>query len=495
MRITNKRDHLIIIVIFITTVTLLVTQLPITDGDTLFHIKLGEWIVNNKAVPRTDMFSTHENLSYTAYSYGFEVIIYLLYRIGGFTALAVARGMVFAGILIGATIFFRKEQGLSPLGATVWGCASMLPMYSCIASVRPQICSYIILFIQILIMKKWTEDKRSNVIYWIPATFLVINNLHAGVFPFHLFLVFSAGLDLVIHRKDGKLKLSWPFQKYDHKYFISLILSVATMATNPYFPDILLYPFKTVTDNAIYNVMEWNSTPLRFFLSTFLLFIIAIRFVRFEKLKTFIVFDTIVIIWMISKHLRYVAYGGIIACFWLCCCDYEEAIKRIGDLFEENWKPNPRLQKLPQIAMVFVAVCICFVSIWKFDGGFTYNEENDGKPYPVKAVEFMKENGITSGFYNSYNDGNYCLFEGLKVFVDTRYDLYSPAYNEGCNVINDEFGLEEDLTLWELLDKYDLEYALLNKNAPNVTLRILRETDKCEILYEDDYFAVIKRML
>ena len=82
---------------------------PVTlQNDTYYTIKIGEHIVNTKTVDMQDPFSWHENLPYTYPHWAYDLMIYLIYSVGGFTGIFIST-LVFSAIL-GVTIYFTNVR-------------------------------------------------------------------------------------------------------------------------------------------------------------------------------------------------------------------------------------------------------------------------------------------------------------------------------------------------------------------------------------------------
>ena len=54
------------------------------------------------------------------------------------------------------------------------------------------------------------------------------------------------------------------------------------------------------------------------------------------------------------------------------------------------------------------------------------------KMYPIKATEYIKENLDYKNIriFNEYNFGSYLLFNDIKVFIDSRADLYEKNFEQ-----------------------------------------------------------------
>src|SRR5437879_1326282 len=61
---------------------------PNTDPDLWWHLRTGQWILDNRTVPHADPFSsTQDGTHWVAHEWLADVGLYLLYQAGGFGAL------------------------------------------------------------------------------------------------------------------------------------------------------------------------------------------------------------------------------------------------------------------------------------------------------------------------------------------------------------------------------------------------------------------------
>jgi hypothetical protein len=86
---------------------------PVVDYDVWWHLRTGEWIVDNRDVPRTDSFSVHGQKTgdyYVAYSWLYDLVFYIFYRWLGLSGLLLFR-LIMCGVLLVAIHRFviRRE--------------------------------------------------------------------------------------------------------------------------------------------------------------------------------------------------------------------------------------------------------------------------------------------------------------------------------------------------------------------------------------------------
>jgi hypothetical protein len=114
------------------------------------------------------------------------------------------------------------------------------------------------------------------------------------------------------------------------------------------------------------------------------------------------------------------------------------------------------------------------------------NEAAIAKTYPVAAVDFLEQQGLTAtrGF-NAYVWGGYLIWRGVPVFVDGRADVYGDFLSYYLKT----FRLAED---WrDPLDELDVNYALVErKNSLCIVLGI---SDEWREVYADDVARVFVR--
>ena len=127
---------------------------------------------------------------------------------------------------------------------------------------------------------------------------------------------------------------------------------------------------------------------------------------------------------------------------------------------------------------MLVLLAIVVAVIWTFQK-IDKNDEAISAVYPVDAVDFLEESGLSSerGF-NSYGWGGYLIWRGIPVFVDGRADVYGDQFLFHYLNAFDVTGQ------WrEPLDDYDVSYVLIDP-ADHLGL-LLTEADDWEEVYED----------
>ena len=142
----------------------------------------------------------------------------------------------------------------------------------------------------------------------------------------------------------------------------------------------------------------------------------------------------------------------------------------------------------PAIVIILISFIICTCSIFiNKDKKFI-----DEAYYPIEAVKYIKQNidYKNAKIFNHYDIGSYLLFNDIKVFIDSRCDLYFKEFGN-TDIFEDFISILEKYNYEEIFDKYNIEYVLINNN---VALNYIIKNDiNYKNIYQDKYFVIYER--
>jgi hypothetical protein len=151
---------------------------PVYDPDTWWHLKVGGWVVKNRAVPETDPFSRmgrETPTKWVAYSWLFEVGLYELHDAtpNGVYWMRAALVGLSAAALLG---FVIGRGGTTRLGliATVAAAATLLPL----ATERPWHVTIAFTTVTLATVMKVREDGSIRLAAGLPLLFVLWANVH-----------------------------------------------------------------------------------------------------------------------------------------------------------------------------------------------------------------------------------------------------------------------------------------------------------------------------
>ena len=154
----------------------------ISGNDFWWHIKSGEWIVENKAFPREGIFSwmaMDKHLKWYAHEWLAQVIYYGIYSLGG--QLAIYFFCFFAGVLMLYMIYkVAKEYVLNNIMYTVLIFIFTMMIIKNYFYGRPQLFSYFLIFMELKFLYDYINEKSNKEIFFVPLLGILWVNIHGG---------------------------------------------------------------------------------------------------------------------------------------------------------------------------------------------------------------------------------------------------------------------------------------------------------------------------
>lgn len=223
------------------------------DGDTGWHIRAGEYILNHHAVPTHDLFSfSKPGAPWFAWEWGSDVVFALLFRLGGLKAI-----VLFAGALIAtfAALLLRY---------TVWrGASALVAAFIVLLAVgssslhflaRPHLFTLLLLPAAVWLIE--ADRRRQTRVVWllIPAT-AVWTNLHGG------FVVFLVLVGLLAAGSALEALLGRPRWPAARRYVLLFLGCSAASFVNPYGAALHVHILEYLRADWIRNLVQEFQAP------------------------------------------------------------------------------------------------------------------------------------------------------------------------------------------------------------------------------------------
>ena len=214
----------------------------ISDSDTFWQLKTGEWILVHGSVPRTDPFSaTVSGKPWLDREWLFQAAIYGVYSRGGFNALVVAKAAIV--FLTGLVIFLacRRNGAGSPL-------AALLVMATFVAArerlaVQPEVATLLFAAVTMSLL----EAARRGKPMWLLGLPLV-QVLWVNVHESFLLGIALAGIYGLVHGIECSIRKDW---RCVLLIGATLLLACAACLVNPFGVELVRH--------AIEQARSWNS--------------------------------------------------------------------------------------------------------------------------------------------------------------------------------------------------------------------------------------------
>jgi len=451
------------------------------DADTGYHIRAGEYIIDNLKVPHHDIFSfIQPPIPWTAHEWLSEVIYALVHNVSGLSGIVIIHALVISTVFL-LLFRFMRSSGISILvSALLVALAVSVSTIHWLA--RPHIFSMLFTLIWYIILDTY-QYRKKNYLYILPLLMLLWVNLHGGFLAgFLLFGIYITGNLLKVifsteerHEARGRLRMLL--------LFTALTMGVSLL--NPKGYDILLFPFRLTANKFIMDhVTEFLSpnfhTALRFeYMLLLMILIFGISKLRLNPIEAMLV---LLFTHMSLYSARYIPLYAIILCPVIG--------KRIDHLLEEIKdrrivkrflvisERTGRTDSLTRWNLWSFAAAIMtgfFLFTGKVEFGF------DEKKLPVDAVQFIKKEKIPGNMFNNDEFGDYIIYAAwpeYKVLFDGRSDMYGvERMKKYFKVIRLEQGWDE------VLNEYDINWFIYPAKSALSTFLLQRNDWK--LIYAD----------
>lgn len=452
------------------------------QNDTFWSIKVGERIVK-EGVFGLDNFSIHKDLYYIAHHFLTDVLIYVIHSFAGFAGLYVVQ-VIFAIIIAGLLYLLNKEIcGNEVISGIVL--AVQIFLLSMFFTVRAQMVSYILFIAEILLLEKYKKESKLRYIIGLSIIPIILANFHMGVVPFY-FIILGVYIISLIKIKLPFLEWTKQTDKVRLKQLLIVaIIGIITIFINPYFIDGVVYPFKTIGNDFINStISEFQAFTIGFDGGYTLMYIAIVIFALILSKKKMATGDFLLLFGTLFMSLTAIRYVGLFVICSVVVLRYIDGIKAEINLRNEDKKAA-------------IATFVIVMAIITARMGYEYFTKRNIdyiplEQYPVKAVEFLKsEIAEEDRIFNYYDWGSYLMLNDIKVYIDSRCDLYTKEYNKQEIADDHNKLLNGDKDYKEIIDKYDINLFIIP--IDNALETLLNENEDYNMLYKDDLAVIFKK--
>ena len=98
------RVLILLIVLAVLSVSEAVRLTSLFENDIWWHLRTGDWILQNHAFPHTGLFTQYPNQPWISYSWGFEIIASFFYKLLGLRGIPVLLMVLQAGLAVSLVV-------------------------------------------------------------------------------------------------------------------------------------------------------------------------------------------------------------------------------------------------------------------------------------------------------------------------------------------------------------------------------------------------------
>jgi len=470
-----------------------------SDGDTGWHIRTGEWILQHAAVPTQDLFSfTKPNAAWFAWEWGWDVLFALVHKFWGLGGVGFTTVLL---LCLSSLLLYRlvvRACGNEVLGFFVTAFAVCGTTGHWLA--RPHLFSWIF-FLVFLHLLRDAEEGYKKALLWLPFLTVLWSNIH-GAFFIGIAAVLTTGLGAAIatcwHRvgldeeKPNLAALIKAMLVPAKPYLLCAAACAAASFINPYTWHLHQHIAEYLTNSKLLdNIQEFQSTSFHGGQAIFFeVMLLAAGSAVLWSLRSGKVAPALFMLcW---GHLALVSARNIP--FFLMVAAppvaslLQDAITRSARtrLFGSSFTTLREIcsecnifEQLPRVHFISVVagvtIAVLFASGQKgFEGEFNRDS------FPHQAISVIAS-ASAKRIFTSDQWGDYLiyrLYPSRRVFVDGRSDFYGADFAVSTlHIIEGQFDWSQQLR------HFAVDMVIVKPDAPLST--ILKTAPGWKLLFDD----------
>ena len=413
----------------------------VLDADIWLRLRTGEWILQNHALPHNGLFTQHTELPWIAYSWGFDILTWIVFRLSSnglanLTILLLVLHALIATVLFVCLLRTSRRFALSAfLSAFVLYAANT-------GSLRSLLFSQLFYAIEVFLLLATERDGNTKRLWWLVPVFVVWTNLHIQ-FAYGLFVLGLFAVAITVSDVGSKYssRVSSPKVRPTIAWIVLGVCTLATFA-GPYLASVYGTIFSYTGNTAQYQqIVEYAAVNFRRPQHYVQLLLVLSAFFAVgwrgavDPFRILLLTSTALVAFRSQRDGWFVliAAGLLLA----------EALRNetlVDEASERRW------QWAAPFAAFCAAVLIAF-GVAKHQGldQQTLIQQID-KQYPVRAASFIAANQLPGPLYNTYNWGEYLVFNlrDYPVSIDGRTDLFGAEMDTRAMATVNVYRLDQD---------------------------------------------------
>ena len=427
------------------------------DPDTLWHITTGEWILSHHAVPALDTFSyTAAGKPWMAHEWLSEVVLALAYGWSGWNGVMILTAAA-AAATIGLVAFYVSLRArmdfavMLVLLAIACGGPSLLS--------RPHLIALPLVALWTIGLVAARARGAAPSLLFLPIMTLWAN-LHGG---FLIGLVLAAAFGTEAFFDPACVR-----RDVVRRWGLFIGGAVVAAAITPMGIDTLLFPFRLMSMQNLYQIQEWKPTDFSHLngITVSVLVALYVGLTGSLKLPKFRVLLVAGLLFSTMQHVRNVQLFGILVPLLIA-----------DSLGQAAPMELPLKFKVPQWVPMWLAGLAAVLSL-AFRTGLPLQRIDEGG-FASAALASVSADLRAKPVLNEYGFGGLLIFEGIKPFIDGRADLYGDAFLDTyLSIVHSKGDLLDGV-----LCKYGVEWTMFGPDT--VVPALMDRTPGWHRIYSD----------
>lgn len=442
------------------------------DNDIWFLMNTGRTILQ-KGFITTDIFTIHSNFSLVIQQWIPDVLFYLSYNIvGKIGPYIIANILNIYLIFITYNLLMIVTKDKRNLAVLITFIISIIISFSFVVA-RPQMFSLSILMTELYILERYKIKNDLKILYFLPLLSILMINCHASMWLLlFCFIVpfildnFSFSFGSIVSYKD--------INSFKRLLLITFIMFICGFI-NPYGVKAITYLFTSygvdVINNFVTEMMVPDVHTIRG-LSTFL--------IVFGTYLFYLLFN--------SKKISLRHFLLLIGTTYLAISSYRGiAFFAVAGIYPLGFYLNDKFYQIKEVKdkkyfiyfVVMIIILAFFLIFVNLNPNFLIikSSVSDG------IVEIYNKEDINKvRLYCNYGECNYAEYLGIKVYIDSRAEIFLKANNKSDDVLIELYMLQNGgLYYKDFLNKYNFTHLLVKKT--DILYQLLLHDSDYEIMY------------
>jgi hypothetical protein len=429
------------------------------DPDTLWQITVGQWIIDHRAVPETDIYSfTMRGQPWISTQWLAQVLYAKSYAVAGWSGpVMLAAGAIAATFALLAKFLSARLT----TAATMMIVAGALLLTAAHLLARPHVLA-------LPVLVAWAggliaaADRGEAPSPWLLPLMMLWANLHGG-FVFGLALIAPIALDVMWRQAPAARKsLAW-------RWIGFACAALAASCITPYGWNALLASAKILSlREALPLITEWHPTSFGS-LGAFEICLLGLlglalwRGVVLPPMRIVLLLGLLHMALSAARNLEVLALVGPIVLA-------APLARQIGCPDDAGERRRPTLLHVTAV----LGICVGTLLMASF-GHYAPADRNS----PVAAVTELKRLHV-SRVFNDYDFGGYMLANDVPTFIDGRTELFGEKFVIDHHLASELIRPDQFFTM---LNDYKIEATLLRTQS--AAAKLLDHLDGWQKIYDD----------
>jgi hypothetical protein len=388
------------------------------------HLRTGSWILENRAIPNTGLFSQYSNLAWNDSSWAFDLLLGVTYKLFGLRAIPILLMLLKAAIAGGTFLLAYSRRG------DFWKAVALSAIAQYVISglqPLPYVLSILFFALELRLLVSSRQSGSARCLYWLPALFVLWANLHiqfvAGLVLLGVFLI-----ALLVEHWLRALNVRWlsprivplPLIQVSTIAVSSLLATFATPYGFHLLPEFLKSQY---SDVGFQHFSEMASMSFRRPQDYVVMLLVMMAFLALGRRRSLEVFELLMLL------------GGTVLAFriqrdvWLAVLPAIAVLSRAA--FSERHEKESQRARVPAWEWATVAAVTAMVLVIAAvrlpDRNALMNRISQN--FPVKACDYIVLNKLSGPLFNEYSWGSFLTWHlrDYPVVADSRVELYGDA--------------------------------------------------------------------